>query len=93
MLIPLLLKGLLAALIVGFVTASIQSWVDRFFLVIMLVGIVGLPIQEDVTVNLSGALLRIPIVPSPPERGTLALAHSARQAIPVRPFKSKVDSS
>lgn len=52
MLIPLLLKGLLAALIVGFVTASIQSWVDRFFLVIMLVGIVGLPIQEAVTVNL-----------------------------------------
>jgi uncharacterized membrane protein YfcA len=52
MLLPLLLKGLLAALIVGFVTASIQSWVDRFFLVIMLVGIVGLPIQDAVTVNL-----------------------------------------
>lgn len=52
MLIALLLKGLLAALIVGFVTASIQSWVDRFFLVIMLVGIVGLPIQDAVTVNL-----------------------------------------
>ncbi|MEJ5240436.1 MAG: sulfite exporter TauE/SafE family protein [Anaerolineales bacterium] len=52
MLLPLLLKGLLAALIVGFVTASIQSWVDRFFLVIMLIGIVGLPIQEAVTINL-----------------------------------------
>jgi uncharacterized membrane protein YfcA len=52
MLLPLLLKGLLAALIVGFVTASIQSWVDRFFLVIMLVGIVGLPITDAVTVNL-----------------------------------------
>ena len=52
MLIPLLLKGLLAALIVGFVTASIQSWVDRFFLVIMLIGIVGLPITEAIPVNL-----------------------------------------
>ena len=52
MLIPLLLKGLLAALIVGFVTASIQSWIDRFFLVIMLIGIVGLPIQEAITINL-----------------------------------------
>ncbi len=52
MLLPLLLKGLLAALIVGFVTASIQSWVDRFFLVILLVRIVGLPIQEAVTINL-----------------------------------------
>lgn len=28
---PLLLKGLLAGVIVGFVTASIKSWVDRFF--------------------------------------------------------------
>ena len=52
MLIPLLLKGLLAALIVGFVTASTQSWVDRFFLVIMLIGIVGLPITEAIPVNL-----------------------------------------
>lgn len=52
MLLPLLLKGLLAALIVGFVTASIQSWVDRFFLVILLVSIVGLPIQDAVTINL-----------------------------------------
>ena len=52
MLLPLLLKGLLAALIVGFVTASIQSWVDRFFLVILLTSIVGLPIQDAVTINL-----------------------------------------
>ncbi|MEP0806972.1 MAG: sulfite exporter TauE/SafE family protein [Chloroflexota bacterium] len=52
MLLPLLLKGLLAALIVGFVTASIQSWVDRFFLVILLVSIVGLPITDAVTINL-----------------------------------------
>ena len=52
MLLPLLLKGLIAALIVGFVTASIQSWVDRFFLVILLVSIVGLPIQDAVTINL-----------------------------------------
>jgi uncharacterized membrane protein YfcA len=52
MLLPLLLKGLLAALAVGFVTASIQSWVDRFFLVIMLIGIVGLPIEEAIAVNL-----------------------------------------
>jgi uncharacterized membrane protein YfcA len=48
----LLLKGLLAALIVGFVTASIKSWVDRVFLVIMLVGIVGLPIGKAIAVNL-----------------------------------------
>ncbi|MGQ9490400.1 MAG: TSUP family transporter [Anaerolineae bacterium] len=52
MLTPLLLKGLLAAIVVGFVTASIQSWVDRFFLVIMLIGIVGLPITEAIPVNL-----------------------------------------
>jgi uncharacterized membrane protein YfcA len=48
----ILLKGLIAALIVGFVTASIKSWVDRVFLVIMLVGIVGLPIAEAIIVNL-----------------------------------------
>ena len=47
-----MLKGLAAALVVGFVTASIRSWVDRFFLLIMLVGIVGLPIGEAVLVNL-----------------------------------------
>jgi uncharacterized membrane protein YfcA len=52
MLLPLLLKGLLAALIVGFVTASIQSWVDRFFLVILLISIVGLPARDAVTINL-----------------------------------------
>ena len=52
MLLSLLLKGLIAALIVGFVTASIQSWVDRFFLVILLVSLVGLPIQDAVTINL-----------------------------------------
>ncbi len=44
MLVILLLKGLLAAMIVGFVTASIQSWVDRFFLVILLISLIGLPI-------------------------------------------------
>jgi len=48
----LLIKGLLAAVIVGFVTASIQSWVDRFFLVILLITLIGLPIQEAITVNL-----------------------------------------
>ena len=52
MLVMLLLKGLLAAIIVGFVTASIQSWVDRFFLVILLVTLIGLPIQEAITINL-----------------------------------------
>jgi uncharacterized membrane protein YfcA len=50
--VSLLLKSLLAAIIVGFVTASIQSWVDRFFLVILLVSLVGLPIKDAVTVNL-----------------------------------------
>lgn len=48
----LLLKGLIAALIVGFVTSSIRSWVDRVFLVIMLVTIVGLPVTQAITVNL-----------------------------------------
>jgi len=47
-LVPLLIKGLLAGVIVGFVTASIKSWVDRFFLV----SIVSLPIQEAVVINL-----------------------------------------
>lgn len=47
-----LLQGFIAALIVGFVTASIKSWVDRVFLVIMLVGILGLPIQEAIIINL-----------------------------------------
>jgi uncharacterized membrane protein YfcA len=51
-LVPLLLKGLVAGVIVGAVTASIRSWVDRFFLVILLVSIVGLPIQQAITVNL-----------------------------------------
>ncbi len=50
--LPLLLKGLLAGVIVGLVTASIKSWVDRFFLVILLVSLVSLPIQEAVVVNL-----------------------------------------
>ncbi len=49
----ILLKGLLAALIVGFVTSSIKSWVDRVFLVIMLVGIVGLPVADAIVVNLA----------------------------------------
>ncbi len=48
----ILLKGLIAALIVGFVTASIKSWVDRVFLVIMLVSIVGVPIGAAIVVNL-----------------------------------------
>ncbi len=48
----ILLKGLLAAIIVGFVTASIKSWMDRVFLVIMLTGIVGLPIRDAILVNL-----------------------------------------
>jgi len=51
-LITLLLKGLLAGVIVGFVTSSIKSWVDRIFMVIMLVGIVSLPIQEAIVINL-----------------------------------------
>ncbi len=52
MLTLLLLKGLLAALIVGFVTASIQSWVDRFFLVILIISVVGLPVTDAITINL-----------------------------------------
>jgi len=48
----LLLKVLVASLIVGFVTASIKSWVDRFFLVILLTSLVGLPIQQSITLNL-----------------------------------------
>jgi uncharacterized membrane protein YfcA len=48
----LLIKVLVASLIVGFVTASIKSWVDRFFLVILLTSLVGLPIQQSITINL-----------------------------------------
>lgn len=48
----LLLKGLLAGVIVGFVTSSIKSWVDRIFMVIMLVSIVSLPIQDAIVINL-----------------------------------------
>jgi uncharacterized membrane protein YfcA len=48
----LLIKVLVASLIVGFVTASIKSWVDRVFLVIMLTGLVGLPITQSITINL-----------------------------------------
>ena len=33
----LLIKVLVASLIVGFVSASIKSWVDRVFLVILLI--------------------------------------------------------
>lgn len=50
--IPILFKGLIAAMIVGFVTSSIRSWIDRVFLVIMLITIVGLPIKEAIQVNL-----------------------------------------
>ncbi len=50
--LALLLKGLLVAIIVGFVTSSIKSWVDRIFMVIMLVGIVSLPIQDAIVINL-----------------------------------------
>ena len=48
----LLLKVLVASLIVGFVTASIKSWVDRVFLVILLTSLVGLPIQQSIAINL-----------------------------------------
>ncbi len=48
----LLIKVLVASLIVGFVTASIKSWVDRVFLVILLTSLVGLPIQQSITINL-----------------------------------------
>jgi uncharacterized membrane protein YfcA len=48
----LLIKVLAASLIVGFVTASIKSWVDRVFLVILLTGLVGLPIQQSISINL-----------------------------------------
>lgn len=50
--LSLLFTGLLAGVIVGFVTASIQSWVDRFFLVILLVGLMQIPIQEAILINL-----------------------------------------
>ncbi|MGB9591463.1 MAG: TSUP family transporter, partial [Candidatus Kryptoniota bacterium] len=41
-----------ASLIVGFVTASIRSWVDRVFLVILLTSLVGLPITHSIMINL-----------------------------------------
>jgi uncharacterized membrane protein YfcA len=48
----LLIKVLVASLIVGFVTASIKSWVDRVFMVILLTSLVGLPITQSITINL-----------------------------------------
>ena len=48
----LLIKVLVASLIVGFVTASIKSWVDRVFMVILLTSLVGLPITRSITINL-----------------------------------------
>ena len=48
----LLALGLASGVIVGFVTASIKSWVDRFFLVILLVGLLGRPIHEAIVINL-----------------------------------------
>jgi uncharacterized membrane protein YfcA len=48
----LLVKVLVASLIVGFVTASIKSWVDRVFMVILLTSLVGLPITRSITINL-----------------------------------------
>lgn len=44
--------GLVAGVIVGFVTASIKSWVDRFFLVILLVGMMHKPIHDAIVINL-----------------------------------------
>ena len=57
--IAVLLEGLVAGLIVGFVTASIKSWVDRFFLVIILVGLLKLPILFVVIVLTALAVERI----------------------------------
>jgi uncharacterized membrane protein YfcA len=51
MLTPLILRAILAAVIVGFVTASIKINMDRFFLVIMLLFLVGLPFQEAILIN------------------------------------------
>ncbi len=48
----LIIKAILAALIVGFVTASIKINMDRFFLVILLLFLVGLPFQEAILINL-----------------------------------------
>lgn len=50
--ILLLIKVLVASLIVGFVTTSIKSWVDRVFMVIMLTSLAGLPIAQSITINL-----------------------------------------
>ena len=51
-LIIFLLKGLLSGIIVGFVTGSIRSWVDRFFLVILLVSLMQIPIHDAIVINL-----------------------------------------
>lgn len=47
-----ILQAILAALIVGFVTASIKINMDRFFLVILLVFLVGLPFDQAILINL-----------------------------------------
>lgn len=50
--VALLLQGAAAGLIVGFVTASIRLRVDYFFLVIILVGLMHVPVQQAVLINL-----------------------------------------
>lgn len=52
MLTGLIFKAILAAVIVGFVTTSIKINMDRFFLVILLLFMVGLPFQEAILINL-----------------------------------------
>lgn len=45
-------KAILTSLIVGFVTASIKSYIDRIFLVLLMLFILKLPITQAILINL-----------------------------------------
>jgi len=45
-------KAILISLIVGFVTTSIKSYIDRIFLVLLMIFILKLPVTEAILVNL-----------------------------------------
>ncbi len=48
----LVAKAILISLIVGFVTASIKSYIDRVFLVLLMVFILKLPVPQAIPINL-----------------------------------------
>ncbi len=73
MLANLVLRAVLASLIVGFVTASIKLNMDRFFLVILLVFLIGMPLEQAILVNLLVLLVAAVILYARQGRGVRAI--------------------